>query len=82
MSSLVERETMFRNLASNPTARRIAERLLALEDEAEASLVKKRAEAQAGQMVYPWMGAEWHEIPANTQTLNMLVVEDLRRRTS
>jgi Holliday junction DNA helicase RuvB len=70
MASVVEREKMFRNLAGNPTGRRIAERLLQLEDEA---MEKERT----GELKYPWMGAEWHEIPAQTQTLNMLVVEEL-----
>lgn len=66
MTNVVERELMFRNLAGNPTAKRIAQRFLDLEDEAIA---------HPG--AYPWMGGEWHEIPAQTQTLNMLVVEGL-----
>lgn len=70
MSSIVERETMFRNLASNPTARRVAERALALEDEANQK-------GKSGELKYPYMGFEWHEIPAPVQTLNMFVVEEL-----
>lgn len=77
MSGIIERETMFRNLAGNPTAKRIAERALELEDEAEARLVKERTEAKPGQIVYDWLGFEWHAIPAQAQTLNMLVVDGL-----
>jgi Holliday junction DNA helicase RuvB len=77
MSDVIERETMFRNLAGNPTARRIAERALELEDEAEAEIEKKRAEAPPGQTVYPWLGFEWHQIPAQAQMLNTLVVDGL-----
>ncbi len=77
MSSVIERETMFRNLAGNPTARRIAEKALELENEAEAKLVKQRAEAKPGQTVYDWLGFEWFDIPAPAQTLNQLVVDSL-----
>lgn len=77
MASVAERELMFRNLAGNPTARRIAEKALELEDEAEARLAKERAEAKPGQTVYDWLGFEWHAIPAQAQTLNMLVVDGL-----
>jgi len=61
---------MFRNLAGNPTAKRIAEKALELE---AAEVAKEAAEKPS----YPWMGFEWHAIPAQTQTLNMLVVEGL-----
>ena len=77
MASVIEREMMFRNLAGNPTARRIAEKALELEDEAEALKEKERAEAKPGQMVYPWLGFEWFAIPAPVQTLNQLVVDSL-----
>jgi Holliday junction DNA helicase RuvB len=77
VSSIVEREQMFRNLAGNPTARHIAEKALKLEDEAEAKLEKEHAEAKPGQTVYPWLGFEWFSIPAPTQTLNQLVIEEL-----
>ena len=70
MASVFERESMFRNLAGNPTARRIAEKALELEDEN----VKKDHETHAQ---YPWMGFEWFDIPAQTQVLNMLVVDGL-----
>ena len=66
MNTVAERELMFRNLAGNPTAKRIAERFLELEDEATA---------HPG--TYPWMGGEWHQIPAQTQVLNQLVVDGL-----
>ena len=64
--SIADRELMFRNLAGNPTAKRIAERFLELEDEATG---------HPG--TYPWMGGEWHQIPAQTQVLNQLVVDGL-----
>ncbi len=77
MASVAERELMFRNLAGNPTARRIAEKALDLEDEAEARLEKERAEAKPGLQVYPWLGFEWFAVPAPVQTLNQLVVDAL-----
>jgi len=66
MSSVAEREQLFRALAGNPTARRVAERALAIEDEEEA---KERQ--------FPYMGWEWHEIPAQPATLNQLVIDEL-----
>lgn len=77
MTSVIERELMFRNLAGNPTAKRIAEKALELEDEAEAKLAKEREEAKPGQTVYPWLGFEWHQVPAQGQVLNTLVVDGL-----
>lgn len=70
MSSVIERELMFRNLAGNPTAKRLALRALELEDEEEA----KRAQQPDA---YPWMGFEWFDIPLQTQTLNQFVVDGL-----
>lgn len=61
---------MFRSLAGNPTAKRMAEKPLELEDQHTAEDLAKSA-------TYPWMGAEWFDIPAPVQTLNMLVVEQL-----
>ena len=70
MASEMENETMFRTLASNPTARKIAERALQLEDEEEA----RRREDPA---LYPWSGFEWTDIPAVTQVLNQMVIDEL-----
>ena len=55
--SVADRELMFRNLAGNQMARHVAERALQIEDEEEA----KRKETPD---LYPWMGFEWHAIPA------------------
>ena len=70
MYSVAERELMFRNLAGNPTAKRIAERALQIEDEEEA----KRRENPS---LYPWSGFEWTDIPAQTSVLNQLVIDEL-----
>ncbi len=70
MSSVIERELMFRNLAGNPTAKRVAEQGLKLEDEEEE---KRRNDPG----LYQWMGFEWFEVPAPVQTLNQLVVDGL-----
>jgi len=70
MTSVIEREMMFRNLAGNHVARRVAERALQLEDEAEA---KRAGEADA----YPWLGFEWFDVPAAGQVLNQFVVDGL-----
>lgn len=70
MSTVIEREIMFRNLAGNPTARKVAVQALKLEDEEEA----KRA---GDEKAYPWMGFEWFEIPMAAQTLNQLVIDGL-----
>jgi Holliday junction DNA helicase RuvB len=77
MSSIVERELMFRNLAGNPTASRIAQRAIELEDEGLKEEEARRSAAGPGQTTYPWMGFEWHQVPAQTQTLNQLVVDGL-----
>ena len=80
MSNVVEREILFRNLSGNPTARKIAERLLELEDEKEAEYKKAVAEyhGQPGvSQPFPWMGAEWFDCQASAQTLNALVVDGL-----
>lgn len=77
MASIIEREMMFRNLAGNPTARRIAERALQLEDDEETKRREAPEQPPGALPTYPWMGFEWHAIPAQTQTLNMLVVEGL-----
>ena len=66
MTDVIEREIMFRTLAGNPTARRIAERALELEVEEEAM-----------ERQFPWMGFEWFDIPAQTATLNQLVIDGL-----
>lgn len=63
---------MFRTLAGNPTARKVAERALELEDEEER---KRREEPEKYQ--YAWLGFEWSDIPAPPQTLNQLVVDEL-----
>ncbi|GAH66105.1 unnamed protein product, partial [marine sediment metagenome] len=68
--SVAERELMFRNLAGNPTAKRIAERALLIEDEQEA----KRRENPS---LYPWSGFEWTDIPAQTSVLNQFVIDEL-----
>jgi len=66
MVDVIEREIMFRTLAGNPTARRIAERAVEIEDEEEA---KERQ--------FPYMGWEWFDIPAQAGTLNQLVIDGL-----
>ena len=68
--SVAERELMFRNLAGNPVARHVAERALQIEDEEEA----KRKENPD---LYPWMGFEWHAIPAQPAQLNQLSIDEL-----
>ncbi|MBA7656815.1 hypothetical protein ES703_64742 [subsurface metagenome] len=70
MVDVIEREIMFRTLAGNPTAKRIAERALQIEDEEEA----KRRENPS---LYPWSGFEWDAIPAQTQALNQFVIDEL-----
>ncbi len=75
MTDVIEREIMFRNLAGNPTAKKIAKKLLEIE---ETETIKRTGKPPAGQdKWYPWMGAEWFEIPAPAQTLNALVVDEL-----
>ncbi len=66
MVDVIEREIMFRTLAGNPTARRIAKRAVEIEDEEEA---KERQ--------FPYMGWEWFDIPAQAGTLNQLVIDEL-----
>lgn len=66
MASIAEKEQLYRQLAGNPQARRIAESALAIEDEEE----RKERE-------YPWYGLEWHQIPAQPATLNQLVIDGL-----
>lgn len=68
--SVADRELMFRNLAGNPVAKKIAARALLLEDEEEA----KRREDET---LYRYMGFEWTDIPAQTQVLNQLVIDEL-----
>jgi len=70
MVDVAEQELLFRNLAGNPTARRIAERALQIEDEEEA---KRRGNPS----MYPWSGFEWDAIPAQTHVLNQLVIDEL-----
>ncbi len=70
MVDVAEQELLFRNLAGNPTAKRIAERALQIEEEEEA----KRRENPS---MYPWSGFEWDAIPAQTQVLNQLVIDEL-----
>ena len=70
MVDVIEREIIFRTLAGNPTAKHIAERALQIEDEEEA----KRRENPS---LYPWSGFEWDAIPAQTQALNQLVIDEL-----
>ncbi len=64
------REMMFRNLAGNPAARKVAERALAIEDE-------ETAKEASEERTYPWPGFEWTDIPAQTQLLNQLVIDEL-----
>jgi len=68
--TVAEREMLFRNLAGNPLARHVAERALQIEDEEEA----KRKENPE---LYPWMGFEWHAIPAQPAQLNQLAIDEL-----
>jgi len=68
--SVADREMMFRNLAGNPVARHVAERALAIEDEEEAKRVENPE-------LYPWMGFEWHAIPAQPAVLNQLAIDEL-----
>ena len=68
--TVAEREMLFRNLAGNPVARHVAERALIIEDEEEA----KRKENPD---LYPWMGFEWHAIPAQPAQLNQLSIDEL-----
>ena len=68
--SVAEREFMFRSLAGNTTAKRIAARALLIEDEEEA---KRRENAN----LYPWSGFEWTDIPAPTSVLNQFVIDEL-----
>ena len=68
--SVAERELMFRNLAGNPVARRIANRALEIEDE-------EAAKEASGERTYPWPGFEWPEIPAQTAALNQFVIDEL-----
>jgi Holliday junction DNA helicase RuvB len=70
MMSVNEKEHMLRFLAGNPNARMILEKALQLEDEATEK-------EKHGELKYPWPGFQWHDIPAQTQTLNLLVVEGI-----
>jgi len=70
MTNVVEREVMFRTLAGNPVARHVAERALQIEDEEEAKRLEKPE-------LYPWMGFEWHAIPAQPAQLNQLAIDEL-----
>jgi len=70
MTNVIEREQIFRMLAGNPTARRVAERALELEDQEEA---RRRENPD----LYHYMGFEWTDIPAQTQVLNQLVIDEL-----
>ena len=67
---VAEQELMFRNLAGNPAAKKVAERALAMEDE-------ETARETSGDRTYPWPGFEWTDIPAQTQVLNQLVIDEL-----
>lgn len=68
--NIADRELMFRNLAGNPVARHVAERALQIEDEEEA---KRREKPD----LYPWMGFEWHAIPAQPAILNQMAIDEL-----
>jgi len=70
MASIIEKERMFQYLSRNPAALKTAEKALQLEGEA-------KDKEKTGELKYPWMGFEWHEVPAQTQTLNQLVVDGL-----
>jgi len=70
MVDVIEREVIFRTLAGNPTAKRVAERALQIEDEEEA---KRRENPE----MYPWSGFEWTDIPAQTAVLNQFVIDEL-----
>lgn len=65
-SDVAQREMLFRQLAGNPVAKRIAQKALELEVEAECQPRE-----------YPWLGFEWYSIPAQPQALNQLVVQGL-----
>jgi len=70
MASVVDTEIMFRTLAGNPIARHVAARALQIEDEEEAKRIEKPD-------LYPWMGFEWHAIPAQPAVLNQLAIDEL-----
>jgi len=70
MASVIEKEMLFRMLAGNPVARHVAERALQVEDEEEA---RRREDPE----LYPWMGFEWHAIPAQPAQLNQLAIDEL-----
>ena len=69
MSSVAEREQLFRTLAG-PVAKKISERALQIEDE-------ETAKEMSGERTYPWPGFEWTDIPAQTAALNQLVIDEL-----
>lgn len=68
--TVFEKEMMFRNLAGNPTAKKVAERALQIEDE-------ETAKEKSGERNYPWPGFEWFDVASPAQTLNQLVVDEL-----
>ena len=70
MATVLEKEIMFRTLAGNPLARRVAERALAIEDE-------EGGKFERGEKQFEWMGFEWSDIPAQPALLNQLVIGDL-----
>lgn len=71
MSNVAEREALFRLLSGNPTARKVAEKALAIEDEEEPKVRK------IGDTIYPYSGWEWFTVQVATQTLNALVTEGM-----
>jgi Holliday junction DNA helicase RuvB len=64
------KEMMFRNLAGNPIARKVAERALHLEDQ-------ETAREESGERTYPWPGFEWSDVATSMQQLNQLVIDEL-----
>jgi Holliday junction DNA helicase RuvB len=71
LSNILQREAMFRLLSGNPTARKVAEKALTIEDEEEP---KPRI---IGGVDYHYGGWEWFQVQVAAQTLNSLVTEDL-----
>lgn len=70
MENITEKETLYRLLAGNPVARKIAERGLQLEDQANE-------EERLGKRQFPWAGFGWFHAQAKPIILNQLVIDGL-----
>ena len=70
MTNTTEQEMIVRMLTGNPVAERAARRFLELEELEEARRIKDPT-------LYSWPGAEWYDIPIQTQVLNQLVIDGL-----